>query len=329
MHEKTRSEKYGGNPTPGQLEKWRINYYHREMDLVSLLMIRNVVIQTETKASDEKTANKTINKAIEQLEFFREYLLRIHASAISDVSFVPTIAFPNLRKLPSAKSQCYCHNENTGEHEVCALYAVSGKQKMTGSLWCHGKKYEVCASTAQGEGCLFFKWLDEDQPVQQTPDSSTGATCCLCAEEPVIFSVPQKALLDSKKQKYKKPKSFKVCKAQNQQCAFFCWVDEPLRLDSTENGLQDEAHVKFAFKGSFCKKHFIYKQHVEDKTKLEEWWKRVCTGPAANPANDNKDTLRSRLIITSSMVFTRLPRILSKLTSESQLVMMRFSSHIE
>ena len=109
-------ERYRGNPTPDQLEQWRINNDHRELDLVSILTMQKIIIQTETKSTEtkipEKTKDKRVKDAIDQVKFFREYLIRMHQNEVDNFTFIPTIAFPNLEELPSSKkrSQCYCKN---------------------------------------------------------------------------------------------------------------------------------------------------------------------------------------------------------------------------
>ena len=79
MHRKTKDKKYGGNPTPDQVEQWRISNDNHEIDLVSILMMQKVVIQTETKSTEtetpEETKEKRVKDAIDQVKFFREYLI--------------------------------------------------------------------------------------------------------------------------------------------------------------------------------------------------------------------------------------------------------------
>ena len=187
-----------------------------------------------------------------------------------------------------------------------------------------GKKYETCASTVQGEGCLFFKWECEDRPVMQT-DMTAGANCS-CGVEPLTISVPQL-------QKDKSAKRFQVCQAQDKKCEFFLWVDEPKRdgrhcKNQETNGQTIEAEQKTFFKGSSekgtCKKHFMFKQQVENTTEREEWWKENYNPSTVSNVKVKQDEiLRRRLITTLSMVFTRIPRLLSKLTPDSQLILMR------
>ena len=408
--------------------------------------MQKVVIQTETKSTEtkipEKTKDKRVKDAIDQVKFFREYLIRMHQNEVDNFTFIPTIAFPNLEELPSSKkrSQCYCKNitledrdpqgdaeqvtksqeegntvksfealsigtkrkrEETedGQHREMTHEGQEGVTRDKGSIkfskekaesngysssrqdkdleekngcngvssrkkgkaqslvaassddgttekavhkaatvftveeanmnehdremgaWYLGKRYETCASTVSGKGCLFFKWDFEDRPVPQT-DTSPGALNCLCGIEPLTIRVPQHRA-------DKKAKQFQVCQAQDTRCNFFLWVNEPERDDhhsakQETNGQQDLAEKKTFFKGS-CPKHFIFKQHVENTTELKEWWKQNYKQPTACTVKDKKqdDILRGRLITTSSMVFTRLPRLLSKLTPDSQLILMR------
>ena len=437
MTPETREKKYGGNPTPDQVEQWRINNDLHEIDLVSILMVQKIIIQTETKSTSPETKELTqkgrIKDAIDQVKFFREYLIRMHLSEVDNFTFIPTIAFPNMKELPSSnkRSQCYCKNislEEQGdaeqvtksEEEECntvknfEALSIETKRKMEetedghevdscrdgpdkqiqGSIksseenlqsngwssrqdkdvekkngcsggkrgnaqtlvasssddgtktsfqteeavhkaatmftieeantnehdrgrgaWYLGKKYETCASTVQRQGCLFFKWDFEDGPVSQT--RATVGASCLCGIEPLTISVPQR-------QKDKCAKRFQVCQAQGKRCEFFCWVDEPQRLDQSDNEESKGAETKTFFKGT-CKKHFMFKQHVENTTELKEWWKQNFNpSTTCNVKDKQQDNLRGRLITTSSMVFTRLPRLLSKLTPDSQLILMRY-----
>ena len=316
MHENTRKQKYSGNPSVGQLEKWRINNHHREIDLVSVLNNPKAIIQTETKSSEKTTGDKTKMKrtreAIEQLKFFKDYLTRIHASAAEDFIFIPTIAFPKLRMLPQVKSQCYCQNENTGQYRAAAFFKVTEDPHAVGT-WFLNKGYETCASTVQGEGCLFFKWHGEDRPSQPTLTvASTEPSNCLCDRETVMICVPQN-------RPNQIGKTFKVCPAQDKPCEFFAWIDEAER---DTNALQR----KTVFKDSLCKKHFVFKQHVNDASEFLEWWNQICTQSqnTQNATGNNQYALRDRLIVTASMVFTRLPRLLSRMTSDSQLILMRY-----
>ena len=102
MHRSTKKLKYGGSPTPDQLEQWRINNDHREIDLLSILMVQKIIIQTETKSTapdkEDVTKDGRVKEAIHQVKFFREYLTRMHGREVNDFVFTPTVAFPNLSK---------------------------------------------------------------------------------------------------------------------------------------------------------------------------------------------------------------------------------------
>ena len=338
MHRSTKKLKYGGSPTPDQLEQWRINNDHREIDLLSILMVQKIIIQTETKSTapdkEDVTKDGRVKEAIHQVKFFREYLTRMHGREVNDFVFTPTVAFPNLSTLPSPKkrSQCYCKNVNledrsqrNGDSDTRARYRAAtmftieeanmNEPNRGRGAWYLDTKYVTCASTVRGEGCLFFKWGFEDGSVLQ---KDTAGENCLCGIKPLTVSVPQQ-------RPGKEAKQFQVCQAQgNQRCKFFRWVNEPERDDDHKedtNGQQDLAERKTFFKGS-CEKHFMFKQHVENATERKEWWKQNCN-PSTTSNVMQGETLRGRLIITSSMVFTRLPRLLSKLTPNSQLILMR------
>ena len=369
VHKGTKLKKYGGNPTPDQVEQWRINHDNREIDLVSILMIQKIIIQTETKSTTPETKEDTKqnrkNEAIGQVKFFRDYLTRMHGREVNDFVFIPIIAFPNLSTLPKIRSQCYCKKINSEDMDLPRDAATEAKSQETGNIVkslrrTHseggtktehqtkratifaieeadmkkddrargapylGKKYETCASTVQGEGCLFFKWDCEDRPVLQT-DTTAGSNCS-CGMEPLTISVRQH-------QKDKIAKRFQVCQAQDKKCEFFLWVNEPKRdcrhcKNQETNGQTIEAEQKTFFKGSSekgtCKKHFMFKQHVENTTEREEWWKENYNPSTVSNVKVKQDEiLRRRLITTSSMVFTRIPRLLSKLTPDSQLILMR------
>ena len=177
-----------------------------------------------------------------------------------------------------------------------------------------GKKYETCASTVQGEGCLLFKWECEDRPVQQT-DTTAAGSYCSCDMEPLTISVRQDRA-------DKSPKRFQVCgQAQGTKCKFFLWVDEPKRDEHHRNNGRRDIPEKKTFFNNSCEKHFMFKQQVDNATERKEWWKQNYNPSTANNVMDN--ILRRRLITTSSMVFTRIPRLLSKLTPDSQLILMR------
>ena len=476
IHKRTKTKKFGGNPggnpTPDQIEQWRINNDLHEIDLVSILMMEKVIVQTETKSTDPKTTEvtqkKRIRDAIDQVQFFREYLIRMHQTEVDNFTFIPTIAFPNLKELPSPKkkSQCYCKNtrledrqlQGDAEHVIKSqkdcntvesfealsigtkrkreetengdeVDRVKQVQKMqnpqqremtqtgdeasssevmqskdipeegcqdrpdkqsikssdekaqsngyssrkdkdlenkngcnraspgnngnaqspvaasssdngtktsfqkqkeatsfavkednmneddrAGGGWYLGKRYETCASTVQGMGCLFFKWEFKDKPVLQK--STAAGASCLCGAEPLTISVPQR-------QNEKSAKRFQVCQAQGKRCEFFSWVDEPQRDDQRDSQEIKSQSDETFFKGT-CKKHFLFKQHVENATELKDWWKQNCKPSTGCNVKDKKHILQGRLITTSSMVFTRLPRLLSKLTPDSQLILMRY-----
>ena len=342
--------------------------------------MQKVIIQTETKSTapetKEDTKQKRKNEAIGQVNFFREYLTRIHGREADNFVFIPIIAFPNLSTLPKERSQCYCkkanledtdlprdvakeaksqqtvksvksleekqerevteveemeqeskteHQKRRAEHKLSTVFTIKEADmneldRARGASYL-GKEYVTCASTVQGEGCLFFKWDCEDRPVSQT-DTTAGANCP-CGVEPLTISVPQL-------QKYKSAKRFQVCQAQDKKCKFFLWVNEPKRdglhcKKQETNGQTTEAKLTTFFKGSSekgtCKKHFMFKQHIENATECQEWWKENYNPSTTSNARDN--ILRRRLITTSSMVFTRIPRLLSKLTPDSQLILMR------
>ena len=303
-------------PTEGELDKWRINNDNHEVDLVSILCVPEAILQTETKSSkkETKTKQRRVAEGIKQVEFFKEYLIRMHGSAVNNVVFTPIIAFPNLKTLPS-KSQCYCRNSlerllrRGAEYKSASTFAVNKDDQARGA-WCSDKLYAACPSTIQGEGCLFFKWEDEYSPSLQT--ANTGSNSCSCDREPLTIRVPQPRPNAAAKR-------FQVCK--DNQCDYFAWVDEPDREGNQQ--IIDEAQrgSVSVFNDGSCKRHFMFAQHTENETERNEWWTKNCPQPTANNASD---TLRNRLIITSSMVFTRIPRLLSRLTPNSQLILMRY-----
>ena len=61
MNAETKEKKYGGNPSPDQLEQWRINNDNREIDSLSILTVQKqkIIIQTETKSITPETKEKT------------------------------------------------------------------------------------------------------------------------------------------------------------------------------------------------------------------------------------------------------------------------------
>ena len=87
----------------------------RSIDMVSVLSAPTAIIQTEVrmnKDGDSQTIlRRDIKKAECQIQFFKDYLTRIHGSAVSSFAFIPIIAFPNLQTLPSGPELCYCANQ--------------------------------------------------------------------------------------------------------------------------------------------------------------------------------------------------------------------------
>ena len=161
MTDRTKDKKYGGNPggdpSPDQVEQWRINNDNHEIDLVSILMMLKVIIQTETKSSEpgtkEVTQNGRIKDAIGQVKFFREYLIRMHGREVNDFVFIPIIAFPRLSTLPSSKkrSQCYCKNVN---YEDTDLQRDAAKE---------AKTQEICNSVKSLEAKLEWEVAEVEE----------------------------------------------------------------------------------------------------------------------------------------------------------------------
>ena len=115
MSEETKQSKFGGKPSLDQLEQWRISNDRREIDLVSIVDSRNLIIQTETKSAKPGTSvqvrQEAINKAIDQVKFFQGYLKRMHGCEAKKFQFIPILAFPNLSKA----YHCFCTRANPPE----------------------------------------------------------------------------------------------------------------------------------------------------------------------------------------------------------------------
>ena len=84
-----------------------------------------------------------------------------------------------------------------------------------------------------------------------------------------------------------------------------------------------DAQSRSVFKDGSCKKHFMFKQHIEHEIERKKWWAEILKEHTADSSSEKYDTLRSRLIITTSMLITKLPRLLSRSSSDSQLIMLR------
>ena len=288
----------------------------RSIDMVSVLSAPTAIIQTEVrmnKDGDSQTIlRRDIKKAECQIQFFKDYLTRIHGSAVSSFAFIPIIAFPNLQTLPSGPELCYCANQMP-----VARFELSESAGVT-KAGCLGKKYSTCNVALQGKGCLYFKWEDEDKPAQQS--TTTESTHCFCGNEPLGFSVP---LQQRRKGKggtpgQHNPKQFQVCRFNG--CEFFCWINEPER---GKYQMRVDAQSRSVFKDGSCKKHFMFKQHIEHEIERKKWWAEILKEHTADSSSEKYDTLRSRLIITTSMLITKLPRLLSRSSSDSQLILLR------
>ena len=156
---------------------------------------------------------------------------------------------------------------------------------------------------------------------------------CFCDGVPCTLQIPlpkPKNKGSTKQKKKTEGKSFQVCK----KCNFFGWVNETPRKDpgyhpdpinpilELMEGDDKRKHT--------CESHFLIKQHVTDETFRAKWWKQHYGHLAGKQGESNKkseaSSLLVRLMTTSAMAFTSLPRLLSQRTSRCHLILMRWYS---
>ena len=280
----------------------------REIDLLSVLSTdaQKILLQTETKAvnleANYQVMLKDINKGIVQLGHFKDYLQRMHGTEVNNFWYSPAVALPNL-------SICLC---NPGKR--VAEMEISDNQ--TADQTYHGKKYHICPTKSRGFGCNFFKW---DCDVSPWPECDLGKVICECGNKPITIEVPPPA--ESKKSKKPvDPQSFQIC--QHNGCDFFRWNDHTQNHRHPANKAAKLDEQTF---GNSCSMHFLIEEHIANKKKRERWWEANCkkhTGNSASPGTQI-DSLKKRLLMVSSMVFTRIPRLLCRDTPDSMLILMR------
>ena len=284
-------------------EQTRIYNDRREIDLLSVLSTdkQKVVLQAETKANVIDTSDsyirKDIRKGIEQLEHFKNYLERMHGAEVKNFWYSPAVGLPNL-------SVCFC---NPGK--CVTEIEISQNQTSDGASLdqaYQGRKYQVCPIRIRGHGCGFFKWEGDLSPDPQC--DLDGASSCACGKQPITIEVP---LPESKKAKGGPPKRFHVC--ENNGCNFFRWFDQP------QKSKKDQTF------GNSCTKHFILKEHIMNQEKQKVWWNENCRMPPGHGDSGKPqiDSLKGRLLTVASMAFTRIPRLLSRDTPDSMLILMR------
>ena len=226
---------------------------------------------------------------------FKDYLQRMHSDEVKNYWFSPTVALPFL-------SVCHCNYKVT-EATICDDTKVSDGASLHPALL--GKSYHVCPSS----GCGFFKWKDD---VGAHPGSSLLTAICECGLKPITLELaPPK----TKKQKREQnPKKFQVCRENG--CDFFRWFEPPPTPKGSKKGEQ-------LF--SYCSKHLILQEHTKDPVKQKLWWKENCEKHLGDKgsAKSQMDFLKRRLLIVSSMAFTRIPGLVSRNTPDSMLILMR------
>jgi len=266
MHEDTKQDTFNGTPTPDQEEKWRINNDRREIDLLSIILSTETILQMETKSASESPAVKeALNKGIRQMTFLKKYLQRIHGNLLNNYWFLPALALPN----KTLHHKCY-HSKFVAQLEVKAVDLSIGRDandNCNGSTVVQGntvpkgdnKKYQICSRTAKGIGaCGFFKWSDEADPLYHDDTAST----CKCGSEPITITVPLQEKEPSKgtqkttkEKKLPEKRMFQVCR--NNQCSFFCWKDESHQ--EKQNDVPEPKHPVEVLSINACKNHIMVK----------------------------------------------------------------------
>ena len=304
-------ERFGGHPSREQTEKWLISNNRREIDLVSVISDRNV-LHVETKSAP-KNESDAVSKGTKQLEWFKCHMERTHGEYLKGVTYIPTIAMPN--STPTLTLFCYC------KKPVQTLVVQEGGIN-------HGRKYEVCCKNGKGtSACQFFKWSDSSNYLLHDSHLIHDPNCS--STEPVKVTAPEQTSKKGKskaKKEKKEPRQFLICPLEeHMQCKYFKWVDEA-DMDLVQNNLPAPKYRDTIIQNSA--NHILLKKHFDNEALLHQWLKDNIIDKSRDLSTKSEDSdtsdLTRRLVTLSAMVFTKMAHYLSHLTTDSQMILLRW-----
>ena len=307
----TPKRKFDGRPSVTEKERdketeaWRLSNNRREVDLISVIPNTKTgptLLQVETKSAANKSAvNKATKAGVKQLQWFKKQSERTHTSYLRGIRYVGAIALPN--SSPMLQHKCYCD-----------LPVEVEKVHEPGNN--HDREYRVCQKSGKGlaansfgetnTACEFFSWVQCSTLLVHNP----AGNCCTSQPDNVTSQKPVEK---------REPRQFQVCSGQpDQQCEFFRW------LEDTAARPTPVAPIPIHKEGTFCGEHFLLKPHLEGIADLDTWWKKLNIHESKNAGSSpmSASDLRRRLIALSSMVFSRLPRLLSVMSADSQMILL-------
>ena len=307
--------RYNGKPSVLQEEEWRISNNRREIDLLSVVDTGHAgpnVLQVETKRSSSENEQSLAEDALNQVKWFKEYLERTHGANLNNASFALAVALPMKSPTP------YCHCQGNSRSVFAEKYEVTedGKNK--------GRNYHACCRRGNGSGaCGFFQWVGADTSLQHEDNLLHDNSCS--QDSPVEITAPAHTQHSRKAgSKPNDPRKFELCPNEpSAQCRFLRWVGESIPVSNLPDCTGHKEAMFRKFRDHFLMEEDL-KNDEESKKKLSLWWSKH--GPGNNGpegTNGPARTLVKNLITLSAMVITKLPRFVSSMNPDSQMILMR------